>query len=315
MSDPVSRSVLRSHALFVRAAVAALCVVLATAPMPAFSQAAQSKEKFGKGLLWRVSKRGSHPSFVFGTIHVADPRVVDVPEAVGRVLLQSRYYYVESVQDEHEAARFFGAAQFEDGRGLEPLIGAEAYARAAEMLRAREVPDDMIARIRPSALLVNLAEMPGDYDYERVTLDQNLLELAREKGLRVVALENIREQIAELDGMPLETQIELLRHALAHRDELAALVEPAIEAWLRRDLAGVHAAKERIATRYPQMAGAYRALFRAIVEHRSAAMANRLIIPLREGGAFIAVGADHLYGADGLLSLIERRGYRVERIY
>ena len=148
-----------------------------------------------------------------------------------------------------------------------------------------------------------------------MTLDQKLLALAREHGLRVLGLESIEEQISAFDKIPLKTQVELLRHALAHRDELAALLEPTIEAWLRRDLAGIHAGTDRIGRRYPEMAEHYRILFKTVVENRSAVMAHRLFMPLREGRAFVAVGANHLYGPDGNLALIERQGYRVERIY
>ena len=38
-------------------------------------------------------------------------------------------------------------------------------------------------------------------------------------------------------------------------------------------------------------------------------------MPLREGGAFVAVGANHLYGSQGILALIERQGYQVQRAY
>jgi hypothetical protein len=44
-------------------------------------------------------------------------------------------------------------------------------------------------------------------------------------------------------------------------------------------------------------------------------LAHRLFIPLREGGVFVAVGASHLYGTGGMLGLIEKQGYRVERVY
>jgi uncharacterized protein YbaP (TraB family) len=304
---------MHSRAVLLRILLVVWCVALAAAPAPASSQPAKSAKKFSEGLLWRVSRSGVRPSYVFGTIHVADPRVLDVPEPVGRALLQSRYYYVESFQAEREAARFFEAARFEDGRRLEPLIGAQAYAQVAEILRAREVPEDVIARVKPWAALINLTMTPEDY--EKVTLDQRLLELARENGLRVLDLESIEEQISAFDKIPLETQVKLLRHALAHRDELAALLEPTIEAWLRRDLAGIHAGAGRIGKRFPEMAEHYRMLSRTVVEDRSVLMAHRLLMPLREGRAFVAVGADHLYGADGILAMIERQGYRVERIY
>jgi uncharacterized protein YbaP (TraB family) len=44
-------------------------------------------------------------------------------------------------------------------------------------------------------------------------------------------------------------------------------------------------------------------------------MAHRLFIPLRDGRLFVAVGALHLFGSNGLLSLLHAQGYRVRRLY
>jgi hypothetical protein len=44
-------------------------------------------------------------------------------------------------------------------------------------------------------------------------------------------------------------------------------------------------------------------------------MAERMAPMLRQGGAFIAVGAAHLPGETGLLRLIEKAGYRVTVVY
>lgn len=274
--------------------------------------AAFAEERFAHGLLWRVSRDGVAPSYVFGTIHVPDPRVLDLPEPVERALARSKHLYIETVLGPREQARFFEAAQFEDGRRLEPLIGAESYARVAEDLRRRNVPDEVIARIKPWAALVNLTVLPDDYASE--TLDQKLAAAARGRGVRVLGLEGIEEQIAVFERIPLETQVQLLRHALAHRDELAAMIEPTIQAWLHRDLAGLRAVGERVGARYPEVAAHYRILFRSVVENRTVVMAHRLFMPLREGRAFVAVGADHLYGERGLLALIAEQGYRVARV-
>lgn len=277
------------------------------------AQTVRPEGRFTQGLLWRVSKPGVVSSHVFGTIHLADPRVLDIPDPVSQALARSKRYYTENLQGEREAMRLFEAGQFEDGRRLEPLIGTDAYAKAAAILRERQVPDQVIARLKPWAVLTNLTVTPEDYD--KVTLDQKLLGLARERRLRVLGLEGVEEQIAVFDRLPLETQVELLRHALDHRDELAGMIEPTIRAWLRRDLAGIHSAGYRAAERYPEVAEHYRILHRRVVESRSVVMAHRLFVPLREGGAFVAVGADHLYGEEGMLAHIEKQGYRVERAY
>ena len=293
----------------VTAVLGYLCCYAAAAS----AQTHQPETTYSKGLLWRISKAGIAPSHVFGTIHLADPRVLDLPDAVSRALYRSKRYYTESFQGEREALRFFDAAQFDDGRRLEPLIGPEAYAKVAAMLRERQVPDEVIARLKPWAALANFTITPEDY--EKVTLDEKLAELARARKLRVLGLEGVEEQISAFDRIPLDTQVELLRHALDHRDELAAMIEPTIRAWLNRDLAGIRAASNRPAERYPEMAEHYHILFQRVVENRSIVMAHRLYMPLREGGAFIAVGANHLYGARGMLALIEDQGYRVERLY
>lgn len=288
------------------------CLVSAVFALPAHAQTRPSEGRYSKGLLWRVSKPEVAPSYVFGTIHLADPRVLEIPEPVRRALARSRHYYTESFQGAREAERFFEAGQFADGRRLEPLIGAGSYGRVVAMLRERQVPDEVIAHLKPWAVLANVTVTPEDYG--QLTLDQKLIERAREQKLRVLGLEGIEEQIAVFDRIPMDTQLELLKHALDHRDELAAMIEPTIKAWLNRDLAGIRAASMRVAERYPEVAEHYRILFQRVVENRSIVMAHRLFVPLREGRAFIAVGANHLYG-EGMLALIEKQGYRLERVY
>ncbi len=269
--------------------------------------------RFARGLLWRVARPRVAPSHVFGTIHLADPRVLDVPDPVMRALSRSRRYFMEIQHAAPEQARFFEAAQFEDGRRIEPLIGAEAFASLAALLRERRIPEEVIDRIKPWAALANLTITPEDYAVE--TLDQKLLALARALKLPIDALEGIEEQISVFEGIPMETQVALLKHALAHRDDLGGLIEPTIQAWLRRDLAALDAVNERIGARYPDVADHYRVLFRRVVRNRSIVMAHRLFVPLRRGRVFIAVGANHLYGGEGVLRLIEKQGYRVERAY
>ncbi len=275
--------------------------------------AVQANARFPRGLLWRVSKPGVAASHIFGTIHIPDPRVLLISDAVKRALMQARSFAMEMQFDPGGEARFLEAAQFDDGRRLEPLIGAEAYAAVRADLRRREVPEETIARLKPWAALANLIVTPADY--EQFTLDQKLQAMARARRLPVDGLEGIEEQIAVFDGIPLESQVALLKHQLAEREYFVSLIEPTIQAWLKRDLVALEAVQERTIRRFPEMAEHYRLLARHIVQNRSTVMAHRLFLPLRRGRAFVAIGASHLYGETGVLRLLQKQGYRVTPVY
>jgi uncharacterized protein YbaP (TraB family) len=113
----------------------------------------------------------------------------------------------------------------------------------------------------------------------------------------------------------MDSQVALLRHALAQRDYFVSRLEPTIQAWLRRDLAGLWRVSEDIGRRFPDMAAHYALLTKRVVTDRSVVMAHRLFVPLRRGRSFVAVGALHLYGRKGLLRLLQEQGYTVKRVY
>ncbi len=65
----------------------------------------------------------------------------------------------------------------------------------------------------------------------------------------------------------------------------------------------------------PQDARVYAAMMDRLLVRRNANMAERIRVRLKEGNAFVAVGALHLPGDTGLLRLLSTAGYRVTRVY
>jgi uncharacterized protein YbaP (TraB family) len=59
----------------------------------------------------------------------------------------------------------------------------------------------------------------------------------------------------------------------------------------------------------------HEAFSRRLLTERNVRMAARMQARLKEGGAFVAVGALHLHGENGVLAELERRGWRVTRVY
>jgi len=229
-------------------------------------------ERFERGLLWRITKPGHAPSHVFGTIHDADARVVELPAPAAAAFASARTLLVEFLPDAYTRERFTEAA------------GALLNLRHP----AVEAPE---------------------------SLDARLIGRARARRLAVFQMEGVEEQIFAFDECPMETQVALLKHSLAHRDELAQLEDETIHAYLARDLAAIWRLRQRFIARYPEVAAHQAIMTQRLLYDRSVVMAYRVQQELRRGDAFVAVGALHLHGAKGVLALLEADGYRATRVY
>jgi uncharacterized protein YbaP (TraB family) len=301
----------RSRASVSRGVLAAATVAAALALEPVAARVV--KPEFTTGLLWRISKPAVKDSFVFGTIHLVDRRVNGIPKPVAEALGRSGTLALELVPGAVLDERVFDLELLDDGRTLESLIGREAFTRVREQLGARAIPEKVIAKLKPWAVLVKLGRTPAPD--AGGSLDQRLLDAARARRMQVAPLELPDEQIASFDAVPLDSQVALLKHALDHGDALDAAIEPTVDAWLRRDLAGLARVGDRMGEQFPGMAYHYRELSKHIVHNRTILMHHRLALPLRGGRVFVAVGAMHLYGSKGLLAMLQRDGYVVTRIW
>ncbi|HKC31771.1 MAG TPA: TraB/GumN family protein [Burkholderiales bacterium] len=269
-------------------------------------------ERFARGLLWRVSKKDVAPSHVFGTIHVADPRLAELPATVRRAFGGAKSLMLEFMPDAYSKERFLEAALFLDHQTLEQKIGTEDFQRAVEHLQPIGLSREFVNRLKPWGVLLNLRSAAGK---DGSPLDVQLFQLARARRIPLLQIEEVEEQIFTFDEFPMESQIALLKHSLTHRDELVALAERTLDAYLTRDLAAIWELREKFMARHPEIAAHQAVMTKRVVHDRSVVMAFRMQRELRRGAAFVALGALHLYGDKGVLALLEEDGYRATRVY
>ena len=267
--------------------------------------------RFTQGLLWRVTRKGVAPSHVFGTIHVADPRLAELPAAVHDAFGGARSLMVEFLADAYARERFLEAALLPEPHTLEEVIGAEDFQRAVRGLEPIGLKPELINRLKPWSVLLNLRERRAA---EGEPLDSQLLELARARRIPCSQIEGVEEQIFTFDEFPMDAQVALLKHSLAHGEELLALSDRTLEAYLRGDLAAIWRLREDFAARYPEIAAYQAVMTKRIVYDRSVVMAFRMQRELRRGAAFVALGALHLFGDKGVLALLEQDGFRTSRV-
>ena len=269
-------------------------------------------ERFAKGVLWKVAKAGVAPSYVYGTMHVADPRVAELPPPVRKAFAEAATLVVEYVSDRYERLRFLEAATFLDRQTLTEKIGQEDFSLAYAALKPVGLSEEFVNKLKPWGVLVNL-RATGTSD--GLTPDAQLYALARERRMPLFTMEGVEEQVFVFDEFPMASQVALLKHALAHRTELEAIAEETLRAYLSRDLAAIWRIHAEFAARYPQLAEHHASFTKRVVLDRSVVMAFRMQRQLRKGRAFVALGVLHLYGSRGVLALLEEDGYRVSRVF
>jgi len=272
---------------------------------------AASRERFGSGLLWRVTRGNLAPSYVYGTIHVADPRIGALPAPVQKTFDAAKSLMVEFLPDSYTRERFLEAAMFLDEQTLEQKIGAEDFERALAQLAPIGLAREFVNKMKPWGVLLNLHRPSGAHGSP---LDGQLLEQARGRRLPVSQIEGVEEQVFTFDEFPMDSQVALLKHSLAHGAELVALAERTLEAYLAHDLAVIWRLREDFIARHPGVAAHLAVMTKRVLYDRSVVMAFRMQRDLRRGGAFIALGALHLYGEKGVLALLEADGYRPARV-
>ena len=300
MHKPIT---LRIHRMKLQAALAALLFCLC---IP-FAQAGAGKDR---GLLWEVSKPGVPASYLFGTLHSEDPDVVRLAAPVQQAFDAAQTVVIEVLFDMQAMQLSSAAMLMMDGRSLKDVVGEPLFTAAAAAMRARGMPEMLTGHMQPWAVAVSLSTPAPETG---LVLDMVLYQGALQRGTPVHGLETIQEQLEVFTGMPLADQVLLLRDAVEHFHEIDALYAELLAAWKQRDLARLVALSEaELASGDAQFAADFQ---KRLIVDRNHLMVERMQPYLKQGKAFVAVGALHLPGDTGLLNLLEQRGYTVRVVY
>jgi uncharacterized protein YbaP (TraB family) len=294
---------------WVRVVALLLCLALPGLVAP---PAARAAERFEHGLLWRVEGKGVAPSHVFGTIHLADPRVTRLPPAVEREFGAARSLTIEARLEPQGVAALASQMTYADGRGLPEVAGEALFSRAAAFLAARGMPEPVVRMFKPWAVAMLLSVPPQN---PAEVLDFRLMQIAVSQGKPVHQLESMQEQAALFEGLSQDDQVALLRHAVDNHERMPQLIGRIVDAYLARDLAALSRISHEAGDGDPRAQRLREEIHRRLLRERNARMAERVQARLAEGGAFVAVGALHLYGPGGVPALLQARGWRVTRVY
>ena len=268
-------------------------------------------------LLYRISGGGlACPSYIFGTHHVAPLSVMDSIAGFDSAFSSCTQLYGEIEMDSASMASaqqlMMQAMMAPADSVLTSLFTAEEFALVDSAVRLYlGVGADQIAVLKPAAVSTQLSVAQTLKVFPEFSqgeqLDTHLQRCAAERGMAVGGLETIESQISVLFGAPVRQQAdELLELVTMERaDELARRMA---DAYMAQDVDELY----RLMTA-PEWGGDEAELERLLFGRNEAWVAVMPAV-MEAQPTFFVVGAGHLPGARGVLSLLERQGYMIEPV-
>lgn len=274
-------------------------------------------------LLWKVSD-ADNAIYLLGSFHLlkADdyPLSKDVDAAFDDAESVAFEVAPSEMASPQLAMSMVRAGLRTDGKPLSETLPPETAAKFDAWLGANGdalgkmgLPPTALQSFEPwyVGIVVSLTEM-GKLGLDPANgLDNRIGQRAEASGKPTLGLERGEDQIAVLDGMTPEEQLQFLREALGDAENASSEVGTMHAAWRRGDADAL--LKEMGA----EMRTDYPALYQRINVARNDAWVPKLQAMLDDAhgsDTLVVVGSLHLLGGDGVVEKLRAKGYKVERI-
>ena len=216
-------------------------------------------------------------------------------------------FAMEMVPDLPTLARLTEYMHYPKGQTLESVIGSERFNALVTALAVYKVPKDFITAMKPWAAMMTLSTPPPETGF---FMDLSLSLRAAGNGLEVIGLETLEQQISFLDNMPLPMQLSLLNQAIVESENVNEVHDQMVDAYLENDLEVLQNLSDEQLQLVGESAANY--FIESGINARNHRMAGNLFHQLENQTVFVAVGALHLPGQDGLLNILRQHGYTLK---
>lgn len=277
------------------------------------------------GLLWKVSKSGIAPSYLFGTFHTEDVNATPAGRAALEQLHHQRMVFFElgaGMKAEMQAALVTDTSLIiaQEPAPLFTWLSDTLAARLKAQTTALGLPAQALPAIKPGMLFAMISIPPCALRAAATMgapMNDQVRQVAEAAGITGIGLENWRDQLGLFIDKPLAEQRSLLRLGLAANPDPEAAYSLTYRLYQQCRVQMIWEISMAIAEALipgDKVISTGVKLWKDLIVERNHAMATRVTPALAEGGAMIVVGALHLPSKDGLVALISKLGYTVERV-
>ena len=259
-------------------------------------------------LLWRISGNGlARPSYIFGTMHLLCKDDAKLGDSLQNAIEKTDQIYFEiDLDDMSEMMSGFKYIRMNDNVKLADLVTKEEYDRIKKYFDEHHsiIPFSMMERIKPAMLTSLLGGLGCD---AADGMEMSIMAEAKNLNKEIKGLETSQYQASLFDSIPYTEQAKELLNYIDSNDKYQKSTQELMEVYKKQDL-------KKIGELTTSSEGGLDKYLDMLVYNRNARWMQELNLILRTKPTLVAVGAGHLPGDKGMLSLLKKAGFVVKPV-
>lgn len=267
-----------------------------------------------KSLLYKVGSASS-TVYILGSIHLAKPEIYPLDTVIEQAYKRSDILVVELDAENHESMMAMQTAMaqlgmYPNGKSLKTELSAQTYKQLQSYAVKTGLPLHMLEQMKPWVVMLQLSVMEMmrlGYSPE-LGIDKHFVDQAKRDNKPIMALETIAEQMALLSRDDKAYQDKLLRYTLESMSEMEPMLNKLSSSWKNGDAKAI----EKMFLLTMQDDPSLNEIYNALITKRNYMMTKKIQGFLKtKKDYFVVVGAGHVIGKEGIVDLLQQRGYKV----
>ncbi|HMQ49455.1 MAG TPA: TraB/GumN family protein [Saprospiraceae bacterium] len=279
------------------------------------SYSQEESTRLENALLWEISGNNlKAASYLYGTIHLigeADFFLTEATKASFEKAQQVAFEIdMEEMTDFTQLMPLMMQAFMAGDTTLADLLSQEDYALVQEHFEEMGMPLMFLERIKPMFLSAmadtDLADLQGESG--AVSYEMEMMEMAQKRKVPIEGLETAAFQMSLFDSIPYKIQAQMLVDAVKADDSGDDQFQAMVELYKKQDIEGM----QTMVQEDEAGIGKYEELLLVKRNKNWIPVMAKMMV---QKPTFFAVGAGHLGGKYGVITLLREAGYTLKPLY
>ena len=254
---------------------------------------------------YEITDTKGNKHFIFGTFHSDDNRVINFDPKIINAIKQSSLYMMET--DELTDASVIQNLNID----IPAQLTDNELERLKDLINFHVMFYDQAIRMKPW-LLAFIFDSPNPIT--PFNQDNLLKQIAEDAYIKTQGLMTNIEHFSVLDFLTTNEQIEILKNALKRPDNIKQEnFEKLLVTYLDGNLIKIHEINEKITLDLmsPEL---WQKVKQKILIERNQVFNKKILEAMESHQIFVAIGASHLAGDDGLVGFLKQNGLTVQQV-